>query len=95
MTGHLNLVKATLSFLIYYLVVGVIWYVVEVKISPLVASAVTCPLALPVLWLPSRFCLRSPGSQARQTSPAMGLLFQGRRQCFPWRAKRNTRNERK
>ena len=59
MTGHFHVSKATLCFLVYYLAVGAVWYVVEVKVSPLVASAATCLLALPVLWLPSRFCLKS------------------------------------
>jgi hypothetical protein len=59
MTGHFHWIKATLFFLVYYLAVGAVWYVVEVKVSPLVASAALCLMAIPVLWLPSRLCLKS------------------------------------
>ena len=59
MKNHFPPLKATFYFFVYYIVVGAAWFFVEVKVSPLMGSATTCLLAIPVLWLPSRFCLKS------------------------------------
>jgi hypothetical protein len=60
MASHFHLSKATLFFLLSYLAVGAVWYVVEVRVSPLAASAATCLLIPPVYWLGSRLCLPAP-----------------------------------
>ena len=60
MASDLHLGKATLFFLAAYLAIGAVWYGVEVKVSPLAASAASCLLTPPVYWLGSRICLRTP-----------------------------------
>ena len=55
---HFHIAKATLFFFVYYLSVGAVWYFAEVNFSPLIASAITCLLAIPVLWIPSHICLK-------------------------------------
>jgi hypothetical protein len=61
MICQLRLGRATLFFLLSYLAIGAVWYVVEIKVSPLAASAASCLLTPPAYWLGSAVCLRGPG----------------------------------